>query len=75
MPQVDELPSRFRRRLYDGLRRRLAPDHELSTVRADEFAGSSEAFANFDAICCGPRRPRPTAKLASLPRSVKFRAS
>lgn len=48
MPQVDELPSRFRRRLYDGLRRRLAPDHELSTVRADELAGSAEAFANFE---------------------------
>jgi hypothetical protein len=48
MSQADELPSKYRRRLYDGLRRRLAPDHPLVGVRADELAYSQNAFANFE---------------------------
>jgi hypothetical protein len=50
MPIDDELPSRYRRRLYDGLRRKLAPNHDLAMVRADELAGSPTAFANFEAM-------------------------
>jgi hypothetical protein len=33
MPANDELRSRYRRRLYNGLRRKLAPDHDLAMVR------------------------------------------
>lgn len=48
MARVDEVPSKYRRRLYDGLRRRLGPDHPLVGVRADELAYSANAFDNFE---------------------------
>lgn len=48
MARTDELPSKYRRRLYDGLRRRLAPDHPLADLRADEVAYSENSFGNFE---------------------------
>ena len=46
MPDPDEPPGHFRRRLFDGLRRRLAPDHDLAEVRADELP--TTALNNFE---------------------------
>jgi hypothetical protein len=48
MPADDETPGRFRRKLYDRLRRKLAPGHELANIRSDEIAVSPEVFSNFE---------------------------
>ena len=48
MPADDETPGRFRRRLYDRLRRKLALGHELAGIRSDEIAVSPEVFTNFE---------------------------
>jgi hypothetical protein len=44
----DETPGRFRRKLYDALRHKLAPDHELASIRSDEVSASPEVFGNFE---------------------------
>ena len=48
MPHEDETSLEFRCRLFDRLRRRLPPDHELADVRADDCVGSRTLFENFE---------------------------
>jgi hypothetical protein len=47
-PPVDgERPGQYRKRLYEGLRRKLPDDHELASVRADDIPGG-QAARNFE---------------------------
>jgi len=48
MPVDDEAPSRYRGRLFNRLARRLASDHELSSIRADDLSSSAVVFDNFE---------------------------
>jgi hypothetical protein len=50
MPLDDEAPQRFRGRLFNRLARKLPPDHELATVRADDLGFSATAYNNFEAM-------------------------
>jgi hypothetical protein len=43
----DEAPGRYRRRLFDRLRRKLPPSHSLADVRGDELP-PGPAFLNFE---------------------------
>ena len=43
MPAADELPGRFRMRLYETLRRRLPPSNQWSNVRADELPADARS--------------------------------
>jgi hypothetical protein len=47
-PVDDEAPSAFRRRLYNRLARKLAPDHKLASIRADDLSG--QVLDNFEEI-------------------------
>jgi hypothetical protein len=47
-PVDDEAPSAFRKRLFNRLARRLAPDHELSSIRADDLGSQPVVFDNFE---------------------------
>jgi hypothetical protein len=47
-PVDDEAPMAFRRRLFNRLARRLAPDHELSSIRADDLGSQPVVFDNFE---------------------------
>jgi hypothetical protein len=47
-PVDDEPPSRYRARLFNRLARRLAPDHELSSIRADDLGSQAVVFDNFE---------------------------
>jgi len=51
LPLDDESPLQFRCRLYDRLRRKLDPDHELASIKADDVVvpSSPQVFANFEA--------------------------
>jgi hypothetical protein len=44
---ADEKPGRYRRRLYEHLRRKLPPGNELSDVRSDDIP-AGQAFVNFE---------------------------
>jgi hypothetical protein len=44
----DESPTAYRRRLFNRLARKLAPDHELSSMRADDLGGQAIVFDNFE---------------------------
>jgi hypothetical protein len=46
----DEPPSRYRARLFNRLARRLASDHELSSIRADDLGSQPVVFDNFEAM-------------------------
>jgi hypothetical protein len=47
-PSIDgEPPRQYRRRLYDRLRLKLPPNHELADIRSDD-AGSGQAYVNFE---------------------------
>ena len=47
-PADDEAPSAFRKRLFNRLARKLAPDHELSSIRADDLGSQPVVFDNFE---------------------------
>ena len=47
-PIDDEAPVAYRRRLFNRLARKLAPDHELSQIRADDLGGQSIVFDKFE---------------------------
>jgi hypothetical protein len=49
-PEDDELPSRYRKRLFDRLVRRLPPDHDLAAIRADDISSQQIVFDNFEAM-------------------------
>ena len=46
----DEAPAAYRRRLFNRLARKLAPDHELAQIRADDVSGQPIVFDNFEAM-------------------------
>jgi hypothetical protein len=47
-PADDEPPARYRARLFNRLARRLASDHELSSIRADDLGSQAVVFDNFE---------------------------
>jgi hypothetical protein len=47
-PADDEAPSRYRARLFNRLARRLSPDHDLSSVRADDLGGQPIVLDRFE---------------------------
>jgi hypothetical protein len=49
-PVDDELPARYRARLFNRLARRLPPDHELARIRADDISSQPIVFDNFEAM-------------------------
>ena len=49
-PVDDEAPSRYRARLFNRLARRLSPDHDLASVRADDVSSSPTVFDNFEKL-------------------------
>jgi hypothetical protein len=46
----DEAPAAYRRRLFNRLARKLAPDHDLARVRADDVSAQPIVFDNFEAL-------------------------
>jgi hypothetical protein len=44
----DESPAAYRRRLFNRLARKLAADHELASVRADDVSSQPIVFDNFE---------------------------
>jgi hypothetical protein len=58
-PRDDERPSRYRRRLFSRLQRKLPDAHDLAGVRADELP-SGAAFVNSSG--CSSLPPRLKAK-------------
>jgi hypothetical protein len=46
----DEPAGAYRRRLFNRLARKLASDHELAQVRADDLGGQPIVFDNFEAM-------------------------
>lgn len=46
----DELPSAYRRRLFERLRRKLPSGHRLADVRADDLGSQPVVFDNFEAM-------------------------
>lgn len=44
----DEPAGAYRRRLFNRLARKLAADHELASVRADDVSGQAVVFDNFE---------------------------
>jgi hypothetical protein len=48
MPVDDEPVAAFRKRLFNRLARKLAPDHELSNIRADDVSSSPTVFNHFE---------------------------
>jgi hypothetical protein len=49
-PADDEAPSAYRSRLFNRLARRLSPDHDLSSVRADDLGGQPNVLDRFEEI-------------------------
>jgi hypothetical protein len=47
-PADDEAPSAFRKRLFNRLARKLSPDHELASIRADDLGSQPIVFDNFE---------------------------
>ena len=47
-PADDEAPSRYRARLFNRLARKLAPDHDLASVRADDLGGHPTVLDRFE---------------------------
>ena len=47
-PADDEAPSRYRARLFNRLARKLAPDHDLASVRADDLGGHPTVIDRFE---------------------------
>ena len=47
-PIDDEPVERYRARLFNRLARKLAPDHELSSIRADDLGSQAVVFDNFE---------------------------
>jgi hypothetical protein len=47
-PADDEPVAAYRRRLFNRLARKLAPDHELSSIRADDLGGQAIVLDNFE---------------------------
>jgi len=48
LPLDDDTSLQYRFKLYDRLRQRLAPDHELATVRSDDICSQKAVFENFE---------------------------
>ena len=48
-PVDGERPGRYRRRMFDRLRRKLPENHDLPDVRADELP-AGQAFVNFEKL-------------------------
>ncbi len=49
-PVDDEPAENFRKRLFNRLARRLAPDHELAQIRADDVSSSPVVFDRFEVM-------------------------
>ena len=49
-PADDEAPAAYRKRLFNRLARKLAPDHDLARVRADDVSGQPIVFDNFETL-------------------------
>lgn len=47
-PVDDEAPSAYRSRLFNRLGRKLSPDHELASIRADDLGNQPQVFDNFE---------------------------
>jgi hypothetical protein len=67
-PADDEAPSAYRKRLYNRLARRLAPDHQLAQLRADDFGSQAVVFDNFEQqLLEAARREGERPSLQNLP--------
>jgi hypothetical protein len=49
-PADDERPSSYRNRLFNRLARKLAPDHELASIRADDLGPQPVVLDRFEAM-------------------------